>query len=64
MDQDRIEGAAKILGGRVKEFVGPLFRRSKIQVEGKLDQQAGGNTQNTVGGLEDTLRENEQRRRL
>ena len=64
MNQDRIEGAAKILGGRVKDFVGQLFRHSKIQVEGKLDHRAGGKTQNTVGGLKDTLRGNEQRRRL
>ena len=63
MDQYRIEGDAKIFGGRVKEFVGWLFGDSKIQNRGKLDQ-AGGKIQHTVDGLEDTLRQNKQRRRL
>lgn len=62
MDPDRIEGAAKTLAGRVKQFVGRLFGDSKTQAEGKLDQ-AEGTIQNTVGGLKDTVRENEQRRR-
>ena len=56
MDQDRIEGSAKTLGGRVKEFFGRIFGDSKLRAEGKVDQ-AEGRIQNTVGGLKDSLRE-------
>lgn len=49
MDRDRIEGGAKTLGGRVKEFFGRMFGDSKLEAEGKMDQ-AEGRIQNTVGG--------------
>ena len=60
MDRDRIEGSARTLGGRVKEFFGRLFGDAKLQAEGKLDQ-AGGKVQNTVGGLKDSVRDDERR---
>jgi len=56
MDQDRIEGSAKTLTGRVKEFFGRMFGDTKLRTEGKMDQ-AEGRIQNTVGGLKDSLRE-------
>jgi uncharacterized protein YjbJ (UPF0337 family) len=58
MDQDRIEGGAKTLGGRVKEFFGRMFGDAKLRSEGRMDQ-AEGKIQNTVGGIKDSLREND-----
>lgn len=60
MDQDRIEGSAKTLGGRVKEFFGRMFGDSKLRSEGRMDQ-AEGKTQNTVGGIKDSLHGNDRR---
>lgn len=48
MYQDRIEGSAKTLGGRVKEFFGRMFGDTKLHTEGKVDE-AEGRIQNTVG---------------
>jgi uncharacterized protein YjbJ (UPF0337 family) len=55
MDRDRIEGAAKTLGGRIKEFIGRLTGDQKTRVEGKMDQ-AEGKVQNAAGGIKDSLR--------
>jgi uncharacterized protein YjbJ (UPF0337 family) len=60
MDRDRVEGSARTIGGRVKEFFGRMFGDGKLRAEGKMDQ-AGGRIQNTVGGLKDSLREDERR---
>ena len=60
MDQDRIEGSGKTLGGRVKEFLGRMFGDTKLRTEGKMDQ-AEGRIQNTVGGLKDSLRDDGRR---
>lgn len=54
-DQDRIEGAAKNLGGKAKEFAGKVTGDEKLKAEGKADQIEG-KVQNAVGGLKDTLR--------
>lgn len=56
MDEDRVEGAAKKVGGNIKEGVGKLIGDSKLETEGKMDQ-AEGRVQNAVGGVKDTLRE-------
>ncbi|QMW21694.1 CsbD family protein [Sandaracinobacteroides saxicola] len=56
MDNDRIEGAAKNIGGKIKEGVGKLTGDAKLQTEGKLDQ-AEGKAQNAVGGIKDKVRE-------
>ena len=56
MDQDRIEGGAKTLGGRVKEFFGRVFGDNKLRSGGRMDQAAG-KIQNTVGELKDSLRD-------
>ena len=55
MDGDRIEGASRTLGGRVKEFFGRLLGDQKLKAEGQTDQAAG-KVQNTIGGIKDTLR--------
>jgi uncharacterized protein YjbJ (UPF0337 family) len=54
-DHDRIEGAAKQVGGNIKEDVGKLTGDEKLQAEGKADQVEG-KVQNTVGGIKDVLR--------
>ena len=54
-DHDRIEGAAKNIGGKIKETAGKVTGDTKLQAEGKADQVEG-KVQNAVGGLKDTLR--------
>lgn len=55
-DQDRIDGAARNLGGKAKEFAGDVTGDEKLKAEGKADQVSG-KVQNAVGGMKDTLRE-------
>ncbi|OGN51044.1 MAG: CsbD-like protein [Caulobacterales bacterium RIFOXYB1_FULL_67_16] len=56
-DQDRIEGSAKNMGGKMKEGLGKMTGDSKLQAEGKADQVEG-KVQNAVGGVKDSLRDN------
>lgn len=56
-DHDRIEGAAKNMGGNIKEAAGKLTGDEKLKAEGRADQ-AEGKIQNAVGGLKDTIRDN------
>ncbi len=55
-DHDRIEGAAKNIGGKIKEGVGNVTGDEKLKAEGKADQVAG-KVQNTVGGIKDSINE-------
>ncbi len=55
-DEDRVEGSAKNMGGKVKEGFGKLTGDSKTEAEGKADQ-AEGKIQNTVGGIKDTVKD-------
>ncbi|MFE9083076.1 CsbD family protein [Brevundimonas sp. NPDC003935] len=55
-DHDRIEGAAKNIGGKIKEAAGKVTGDEKLKAEGRADQVAG-KVQNAVGGLKDTLRD-------
>ncbi|QIF81155.1 CsbD family protein [Brevundimonas sp. 'scallop'] len=55
-EHDRIEGAAKNIGGKIKEGVGKVTGDTKMQAEGKADQVEG-KVQNTVGGVKDSLRD-------
>ncbi len=55
-DQDRVEGAAKTIGGNIKEAAGKLTGDEKLKAEGRADQLEG-KVQNTVGGIKDTLRD-------
>ena len=59
-DHDRIEGAARNIGGKIKEGVGKITGDEKLQAEGKADQVAG-KVQNTVGGVKDSLRDADRR---
>ena len=54
-DQDRIEGAAKNIGGSLKEAAGKLTGDEKLKAEGRADQVAG-KVQNAVGGVKDALK--------
>ena len=54
-DRDRIEGAAKQMGGKAKEVVGKVIGDEKMKAEGHADQAAG-KVQNAVGGMKDKLR--------
>jgi uncharacterized protein YjbJ (UPF0337 family) len=56
MDKDRVEGAAKTAGGKLKEAVGKLVGDRKTIVEGQAEQKVG-KVQNAVGGLKDTIRD-------
>ena len=55
-DHDRVEGAAKNIGGKIKEAAGKVTGDTKLQAEGKADQVEG-KVQNTVGGVKDSLRD-------
>ena len=55
-DHDRIEGAAKNLGGNIKEAAGKLTGDEKLKADGRAEQVEG-KVQNAVGGLKDSLRE-------
>ncbi|MDP3656912.1 MAG: CsbD family protein [Brevundimonas sp.] len=55
-DHDRVEGAAKNLGGNIKEAAGKLTGDEKLKAEGRADQ-AEGKVQNAVGGMKDAIRE-------
>lgn len=56
-DHDRVEGSAKNLGGKAKEFAGDVTGDEKLKAEGKADQVSG-KVQNAVGGMKDSLRDN------
>lgn len=56
IDDDRVEGSAKKLGGNIKEGVGSLLGDEKMKAEGKSDQ-AEGKLQNAWGGIKDSVRD-------
>ncbi len=55
VDRDRVAGSAKQAKGSLEEGAGKVLGDAKLQAEGRLDQAAG-KTQNTAGGIKDTLR--------
>jgi len=59
-DHDRIDGAAKNIGGKIKEAAGNVTGDEKLKAEGKADQVAG-KVQNAVGGVKDSLRDADKR---
>lgn len=56
MDENRVEGVASNLGGKVKDAVGGMLGDSKMQAEGKADQVQG-RVQNAYGSAKDAGRE-------
>ena len=51
-----MEGAAKNIGGKIKEATGNATSDEKLKREGQKDQVTG-KVQNTVGGVKDEVRE-------
>jgi uncharacterized protein YjbJ (UPF0337 family) len=60
LDKDRVEGAAKNIGGKIKEAAGKVTGDEKLKREGQADQVVG-KVQNTVGGIKDKLREEDRK---
>jgi uncharacterized protein YjbJ (UPF0337 family) len=56
MDRDRVEGAAKNIGGKAKEAAGKVLGDEKLKAEGRADQLTG-KIQNSVGGAKDAIRD-------
>ena len=56
VDDDRIEGAAKNIGGKIKEGVGKAVGDEKLRREGQVDQVKG-RAENAIGGIKDEARE-------
>lgn len=56
-DHDRVEGAAKNIGGNIKEAAGKVTGDEKLKAEGRAEQVEG-KVQNAVGGVKDSLRDN------
>jgi uncharacterized protein YjbJ (UPF0337 family) len=59
VDKDRVKGAARESGGKLKEGAGKAVGDAKLKREGQADQ-IGGKAQNVVGGAKDKLREKTQ----
>jgi uncharacterized protein YjbJ (UPF0337 family) len=56
MDENRISGTARNIGGKIEEGAGTLMGDAKTQLQGKLDQAAG-TAQDLYGQAADTARE-------
>ena len=56
MDDDRTEGAAKNIGGKLKEAAGHVTGDAKLKRDGERDQIEG-EAQNEIGGVKDRARE-------
>ncbi|MFZ4687806.1 MAG: CsbD family protein [Polymorphobacter sp.] len=54
MNNDRVEGALKNTGGKIKEGFGKLVGDASLETEGKADQVEG-KVQNAIGGIKDAL---------
>ena len=61
MDNDRIKGAVKQKVGEAKEVAGKVTGDEKLKRQGQADQVAG-KVQNIVGGVKDSVRENQVKR--
>ncbi len=57
MDENRLEGSARNLGGKVQEGVGRATGDTKSKVEGVMNQAAG-TAQNLYGQAADVVRQN------
>ncbi len=55
MNEDRIEGSAITLDGRIEKGLGDVLGDRKLQADGLADQ-ARGTSQNMFGGAQDALR--------
>ena len=62
MDKNRVEGAGREIGGRIKEAAGKLTGDQKLKAEGKAQKMAG-KVQNAAGGAADATRDRNRDRR-
>ncbi len=58
MNEDRIDGALKKMGGSIKEATGKVLGDSKLEAEGKAEKVEG-RVQNAVGGVKDAITKND-----
>jgi len=56
MDNDRLEGAAKNIGGKIESAAGDLVGDNKTRTQGVTDQVAG-SVQNAYGSVKDAARQ-------
>jgi uncharacterized protein YjbJ (UPF0337 family) len=56
MDEDRISGTVRNVGGKIEEGVGRLTGDARTQIQGKLDQAAGA-AQDLYGQTADAARD-------
>ena len=56
MDENRVSGTARNIGGKIEESAGKLVGDAKTQIQGKLDQ-ASGTAQDLYGQAADAARE-------
>jgi uncharacterized protein YjbJ (UPF0337 family) len=56
MDDDRIAGAAKNIGGKVESAAGDLLGDSKAKADGLIDQVTG-TAQNAYGSVKDAAKQ-------
>ena len=56
MDENRVSGTARNIGGKIEEGVGALTGNTKTQIQGMLDQ-ASGAAQDLYGQAADAARE-------
>jgi uncharacterized protein YjbJ (UPF0337 family) len=61
MDNDRIKGAVKQKVGEAKEAAGKVLGDEKLKRKGQAEEVAG-KVQNIVGGIKDSVRENQDKR--
>jgi uncharacterized protein YjbJ (UPF0337 family) len=54
MNEDTIKGAAKEVGGAIKENVGAAVGNDRLEAEGAIDRFEG-KTQKNVGKVEDAV---------
>ena len=56
MDENRLSGAARNVGGKIEEGIGSLAGDAKTQIQGKLDQATGA-VQDLYGQTADAARD-------
>jgi uncharacterized protein YjbJ (UPF0337 family) len=56
MDENRVSGTARNMGGKIEEGIGTLVGDAKTRIQGKLDQ-ASGAAQDLYGQAADAARE-------
>jgi uncharacterized protein YjbJ (UPF0337 family) len=55
LDKDRVAGSAKQVKGVIEEIAGKILGDAKLQVDGKLDREAG-KAQNLKGSIADAAK--------